>query len=125
MSPFDLHRCPRREFLTAAAALPAAVLAARLAVADQPGGEQKMPMIRIGKHQLSRLVCGNNPFGAGSHLSTFVNQEMRRYYTPEQILETLGRCQAAGVNAWQSTVQYLDLYHRYLDGGGKMLFLTI
>ncbi|MGA2032556.1 MAG: hypothetical protein ABSG68_09885 [Thermoguttaceae bacterium] len=125
MRPFDLHRCMRREFLTAAAALPGAVLAAKLAAADQPGGENKMPMIRIGKHQLSRLVCGNNPFGAGSHLSTFVNQEMRRYYTPEQILQTFRRCEAAGINTWQSGIQYLDLYHRYLDAGGKMLFLTI
>ena len=57
-----------------------------------------MPQIQIGKHHFSRLICGANPFGAGSHLSTFVNQEMQAYYTPEQILKTLRRCEEVGIN---------------------------
>ena len=86
-----------------------------------------MPHIQIGKHSLSRLVCGANPFGAGSHLSTFVNKEMNRYYTLEQILKTLHRCEEVGINAWQSGrgLNGLDLYHRYLDEGGKLNFLAI
>ena len=35
-----------------------------------------------GPHRISRLICGANPFNAGSHLSVFVNYEMS-YYTPE------------------------------------------
>ncbi len=92
-----------------------------------PGGTDQyhLPQLKIGKHSISRLVCGNNPFGAGSHLSVFVNLEMRHYYTPEQILKTLRRCQQVGINTWQAGAGSLDLYRRYLDGGGRMQFMAI
>jgi hypothetical protein len=120
--------CDRRDFLKAAAAIPAALAACRLAGAETPAAAAaKLPRIQIGKHSISRLVCGANPFNAGSHLSVFVNREMRSYYTPEQVLKTLRRCEEAGINTWQSACAggHLDLYRRYVDGGGKLHFLAI
>ncbi len=113
----------RREFLKHAGALPIALAAAQAAAGAV--ASSGMPMIPFGKYSLSRLVCGSNPFNAGSHLSVFVNQEMRAYYTPDQILKTLRRCQEAGVNAWQSGSRNLDLHRRFLDEGGHMHFLSI
>ena len=119
------HSCGRREFLKAAGAVSVAMVAGRLAGAESSPAEKKMPQIQIGKRSISRLVCGNNTFGAGSHLSVFVNEEMRRYFTPEQIIKTLGRCEEVGINTWQASAGSLDLYRRYIDGGGKMQFLAI
>jgi hypothetical protein len=116
--------CPRREFLKAAAAVPAAIMAAQLARGQSPEAA-KLPQIAFGRHSISRLVCGSNPFHGGSHLSTFVNREMRSYYTPEQVLKTLRRCEEAGINAWQSDPNHLDTYRRYVDGGGKMHFMVL
>jgi hypothetical protein len=85
----------------------------------------KLPQLRLGKYSISRLACGANPFHGGSHLSVFVDYELRRYFTPEQILKTLRRCQEVGINCWQSGSGSLDLYRRFLDEGGKMHFLSI
>ena len=105
--------CTRRGFLKSMGLLPAAWSAARLAgpasaASPEPG---TLPQIPFGKHSMSRLVCGANPFNAGSHLSVFVNHEMRQYYTPEQILKTLRRCQEAGINFWQSGGGNASLLH--------------
>lgn len=116
---------PRRNFLKAAGSLPAAMLAAECLAAQPADAQQKLPQIQFGKHSISRLICGNNPFAAGSHLSTFVNQEMRAYYTTEQVLKTLRRCEEEGVNAWQATVRHTDVYRQHLDAGGKMKFMVI
>jgi hypothetical protein len=117
----------RREFLKDMGTLSAALVAAQSvnAAAAAPAEAAKLPQIQFGKHSISRLICGANPFGAGSHLSVFVNHEMRAYYTPEQILKTLRRCQEVGINCWQSGHGSLDLYRQFVDEGGQMKFLAI
>jgi hypothetical protein len=116
----------RRDFLKQAAAIPAALAAAHVASGLAAAAEPStLPQTRIGPHSISRLVCGANPFNGGSHLSTFVNRQMREYYTPEQILKTLRRCQEVGINCWQSGGGNFDLYRRFVDSGGKMHFLSI
>jgi hypothetical protein len=134
----------RREFLRKVGTLPVAMMAAQClstAAAGEPAQktpsatpvkkpgspaeEGKLPQIQLGKYSISRLICGANPFGAGSHLSVFVNHQMREYFTPEQILKTLRRCQEVGVNCWQSSGGNYELYRRFLDEGGKMHYLSI
>jgi len=95
------------------------------ALGAAPAAQAALPQIKLGPHSVSRLIVGANCFNAGSHLSTFVNREMKAYYTPEQILKTLRRCQEVGINAWQSGCGNLPLYRRFLDEGGKMHFLSI
>jgi hypothetical protein len=139
----------RREFLKKAAALPAAIAAAQATGAGQAAraaeapsaaagtsagagaaagvavDETKLPQIRIGKYSFSRLICGANTFNAGSHLSVFVNHEMKRYFTPEQILKTLRRCQEVGINCWQDGTGNIPLYKRFLAEGGKMHYIAL
>lgn len=117
----------RRAFLTGLGALPiAAAMAEQAAAKDSPKpAESKLPVIPFGKYSLSRLICGANPFNAGSHLSTFVNQAMREYYTPEQILKTLRRCQDVGINCWQSSGKDTELYRRLVAEGRPMHYLSL
>jgi hypothetical protein len=102
-------------------------LAAAAAIVGQAKAEEGgLPRIRFGKHSISRLICGANPFGAGSHLSVFVNQAMKSYYTPEQILKTLRRCAAVGINCFQSgRGPHFDLYRQLVDEGVKMHVLAL
>ena len=103
----------RREFLKQAGILPAALLACDGATGAEGGSAPaSLPQIRLGTYSISRLICGANPFNAGSHLSVFVNRQMRAYYTPEQILKTLRRCQEVGINCWQSGLANIELYRR-------------
>jgi hypothetical protein len=117
----------RRDFLAALSILPAALAALKpeTALGAAAAEPSQLPRIPFGKHSLSRLIAGANPFNAGSHLSTFVNQEMKRYYTPDQVLKTLRRCQAVGINTWQSSGKNHELYQRLLAEGGRMNYLSL
>jgi hypothetical protein len=124
--PSDPSAWARRQFLKAAGTASVAVVAGQGLAADSPAPKNKtLPQIRFGKHTISRLVCGNNTFAGGSHLSNFVNHEMKTFFTEEQIFKTLRRCEAEGVTAWQATPGNVDAYRRYLDAGGKLHFLAI
>jgi hypothetical protein len=117
----------RRDFLKQVGAASATLVAAQAAsgAAAAPAEEPKLPQIRIGPHAFSRLIVGSNCFGAGSHLSVFVNHEMRAYYTEEQILKTLRRCQEVGITCWQSGGDRYKLWRQLLDEGGKMRYIAI
>jgi hypothetical protein len=117
----------RREFLKTMSSLSLGLSLAHLGTGLADAADSaSVPQIPFGKVRLSRLLCGSNPFNAGSHLSTFVNQEMRSYYTPEQILATLRRCEAAGINGWQiSGLQNLELYRRLVDEGSRMHIISL
>jgi hypothetical protein len=95
------------------------------ATAAAPVQEAVLPQIPLGRHSVSRLICGGNPFNGGSHLSVFFNQQLREYFTPEQILKTLRRCQQVGINCWQSSGANFELYRRFLDEGGTMQYLSL
>ncbi len=118
-------RSPRRDFLKATAAISAAWTATTTLEAASSPEQAALPQTRIGPHSISRLICGANPFNAGSHLSVFVNRQMREYYTPEQIFKTLRRCQEVGINTWQSSSRNFELYRQFVDSGGTMHFLSI
>jgi len=113
----------RREFLRKSGALPGAALAASgTAMADETPA---LPQMQLGKYSLARLICGANPFSAGSHLSVFFNRQLQRYYSPGQILKTLLRCQEVGINCWQSNLAHVDLYRQFTDAGLKMRYLGL
>ena len=72
-----------------------------------------MPEIAFGKHRVSRLILGANPINGGSHLSRFVNRQMKRYFTPGQVAALLAHCEELGINTWQSGPGNLDAYEAY------------
>ncbi len=115
----------RREFLRVVGTTP--VLAVGLGTVDAAEDEAAppLPQIQLGSHRVSRLVCGANPFNGGSHLSTFVNRQMKEYYSPEQVLKTLRRCQEVGINCWQSNAGNVELYRRFREEGGEMHYISI
>jgi len=117
----------RRDFLKKVGALPVALAAGGGAsmVSAAQTEPAKLPQIKLGPHSISRLICGANCFNGGSHLSTFVNMEMRQYYTPEQILKTLRRCEQVGINCWQSGLGNVEMYRDFVDQGLKMHYIAI
>ena len=123
----ETQRGRRRDFLKRVGGVSAAVIAGQYAghATAAPAPKPKLPQIQLGPYSISRLVCGANPFNGGSHLSVFVNRAMKEYYTPEQILKTLGRCQQEGINCWQSSGGNIELYRRLIDEGGTMYYLSI
>ena len=96
-----------------------------LATAATETPQSPLPRIKLGKHEVSRLICGNNCFTGNSHLSTITSEEMKRYYTPDQVIRTLRRCQEVGIDTWQAGVKNLPHHNRLLAEGGKLQLIAI
>lgn len=84
-----------------------------------------MPQIAFGKHSLSRLIVGSNTINGGSHLSRFVNMQMKNYFTTERILEHLTECQQLGINTWQSGPSNLNWYKMLQEQRTSMNFISL
>lgn len=85
----------RREFLQAAAAT-AATAATLNAAPAAP-----VPTVRFGRHDVSRLIIGTNPFFGYSHFNGVLDRFMREYYTEDKRAEVLHQCERAGIKTWQ------------------------
>lgn len=105
----------RRGFLQQTAVLSSAAAAPSAA----------LPTMRLGKYSVSRLICGSNMFAGGSHLSGFLNRRLKDYYTDDQIVKTLSRCAAVGINCFQAVPNFIPVYRRVVDAGASMHFLSL
>ncbi len=94
---------------------------------------KSLPTIPFGPYHLSRLILGANPINGGSHLSRFVNMQMKRYFTDEQIQALLRQCREEGINTWQSGPgANLEAVKTFREGGsdrdrvgGKMHYIAL
>lgn len=86
---------------------------------------QSMPSIPFGSHSISRLILGANPINGGSHLSRFVNNQMKHYFTNDRIMDTLTHCESLGINTWQSGPANLHQFQAYKNSGGKMQYIAL
>jgi hypothetical protein len=85
-----------------------------------------LPQVPFGPHQISRLIIGGNPFKGFSHNTHQMDQSMRDYYTPEQTVEVLQACQAAGMTVMQSRGdrEIMDIIRTYRQAGGTMQWIA-
>ncbi len=113
----------RRGFLKETGQLGAAAApmpASQGAAANAPPAA--LPKIRLGNVEVSRLILGSNPFWGYAHQPGDVAKKMVAYFTPERIMQTLDQAAELGVTTITSSPdqKWIDLYHRYLDHGGKL-----
>lgn len=73
----------------------------------------ELPAVQWGKHAITRLVMGHNPFKGHSHFSQSLDVEMTEWHQERpRIQATLKRCEECGVN----TVQFGgEVMHQSLD----------
>ena len=131
----DVNGTPRREFL---ARLSLAVTGSALAIhrtaqaketpppaADAPA--PLLPTIRLGEHQVTRLVAGSNPISGYSYMGPIMDQHMRDYFTPERIIEFLGNCERAGLNTHQFSdpEKMAPVIRTLQERGSKMKFICL
>ncbi|HUT01694.1 MAG TPA: hypothetical protein VM031_04520 [Phycisphaerae bacterium] len=111
----------RRRFLRDTALLGAAAAALRAADGAEAKGA-KLPTIRIGTVEVSRLILGSNPFWGNAHRPGKIGREMGDYYTDDRIVEVLEAAAEMGVTAVVAgpVDRWLKLYPKYRKGGGKL-----
>jgi len=133
-SPQNLNR---RHFLQASAlaagltfdTLP---LKARMAAprADEPKpAPAGLPAGRIGKLEVTRLICGGNLFSGFAHSGDllYVHTLLQHYFTEEKILDTLQLCEERGINTTilrtdEQIVRVLQRYRK--ERGGKIQWIA-
>ena len=122
----------RRTFLQSAALTAGLVGAASPLVAQAPGGQSpaasvpdseiKVPKVKFGKVEISRLVVGTNQFYGFSHHNQILDAVMREWYTAAKVVEVVQQCEKYGINA--SNYAHLGRaqadWARYRTEGGRM-----
>jgi len=83
-----------------------------------PLSKQPMPTIRLGKHEVSRLIIGTN--GVGQHFSEVLRRSYNAWNTPEQQVQRYKRCEELGINCMVQAGGRIAQYNK--EHGGKMLF---
>jgi hypothetical protein len=83
-----------------------------------PLANEPMPTIRLGKHDIGRLVLGINSIG--SHYSEPLRRTYNAWNTPEQEMLRYKRCDELGINLRIQTRDQINEYNKKF--GGKMLF---
>jgi hypothetical protein len=117
----DRFQGSRRGFLQAAAGLTA--LAANAGQTESAA----LPKVKFGKHEITRMIVGSNPFYGYSHFNRVLDQCMRDFYTQDRKMEVLHACERNGIGTWQ--LHYNDQpmadFRRYREEGGKMQLILL
>jgi hypothetical protein len=121
----------RRQFLQQTAGLAAgAALLSELPqgapAADNTPAPQ-LPTIKLGTHDLSRLIIGGNPIYGFSHFNRILSQYQTAWHTQERVVDLLQHAEAEGLNTWQSSYAERTLadLERYRSTGGKLQWLCL
>ncbi len=118
---------PRRSFLKSSAAL-----AASAALGGERGAAQAkgpvLPTVRLGKHEVTRLLLGSNPFNGYSHFNRLLDRHMVEWSTSENVCRCLSDAERYGINTWQFSDtgrRHLPDLQRHWAAGGKLQWIYV
>ncbi|MBN2272193.1 MAG: hypothetical protein JXN61_16390, partial [Sedimentisphaerales bacterium] len=79
---------------------------ARANLGERQESGKDLPKGRIGKLEISRIICGGNLINGFAHARDliYVSQLLRNYFTDEKIMETWELCEENGINTMISTI---------------------
>ena len=84
---------------------------------------------KIGKFQISRLICGGNLISGFAHSRDliYVSSLLKHYFTDEKVIETLQICEENGINTAvlrtdEDTIRILNKYWK--ERGGKIQWIA-
>ncbi|MDP6777853.1 MAG: hypothetical protein QGI83_13925 [Candidatus Latescibacteria bacterium] len=86
-----------------------------------------LPTVDFFGHQVTRLILGANPFGGYSHQTPERNEEMRSWHTPDRIVETWKRAEAAGINTIitnNESPNVMEALDTYFSSGGTLQWIA-
>lgn len=87
----------------------------------------KIPKVKIGNFELSRLVMGGNLIGGWSHARDliYVDKLIKTYHNDERVMLTLQLAEKCGINAIISNPAQCRIVSKYRqETGGKMQFIS-
>ncbi len=82
---------------------------------------------KIGKWEISRLMCGGNLFGGWAHSRDliYVSRFLREYHTESKLLDTLWLCSQCGINTAGLNMrpEEITVLQKFWKQGGKMQWI--
>jgi hypothetical protein len=117
----------RRDFLQQAAGIAGLASLAVPAAGEVQGGAESLPTIKLGPHEVTRLIVGGNPIYGHSHFNKLLSQHQTTWHTPERVVALLKRCEQVGINTWQNSYAERTLHDldRFREAGGKLHWLCL
>ena len=99
------------------------------ALAQAPDAKDTLPMGKIGKINISRLICGGNLISGYAHSRDliYVSPLLKHYFTDEKIIETWTLCERQGINTMildPSNTRAVALYRKHRASGGRIQYLA-
>jgi hypothetical protein len=87
------------------------------------------PMGKLGKLQVSRLICGGNLFSGFAHSGNllYVSDLLKHYFVEDKILDTLQLCEQTGINTaiLRTDDHMVKVLRRYRkERGGKIQWIA-
>ncbi|MFB0551947.1 MAG: hypothetical protein ACETWQ_01430 [Phycisphaerae bacterium] len=105
-----------------------ALLAQMKKAGKAPAGSVKgLPMGRIGKLNISRIICGGNLIGGWAHSRdlTYVSSLVVAYHTDEKVFETLELAEENGINTILTNPVSDRVINKYWnERGGKIQWIS-
>lgn len=134
-------RLPRRSFLKKSLAATVAaplvmsmeehLLSRHASAAPSPMGaaQPRTPTGKIGKVEISRLICGGNLISGYAHSRDliYVSKLIKHYFTEQKIVETWQQCEAHGINTMVASAddpRAISIYREYRKNGGRIQYLA-
>jgi hypothetical protein len=119
----------RRDFLQEAAGVATVIGVAATAARAEPTAKSDplLPTVKLGKHDVTRLIIGGNPIYGYSHFNRLLSQHQADWHTPDRVQALLKRCEQAGLNCFQNSYaeRTLSDLDRYRAEGGSMHWLCL
>lgn len=112
----------RRRFLQMSAGL------AAVSVMTAAPAASSLPTVRIGQHEITRLILGSNPFYGYSHAAPNLDLHMREWGTPEHVAEALAEAEKNGITTFQTNGgdrELSDVERHHAQGGKLQVFALI
>jgi len=106
-----------------------AKLSDKSAPADDTGPIRGLQKGKLGKLEVSRLICGGNLFSGFGHSRDliYVSELMKQYFTAEKIMDTLQICEENGINTaiLRCDKHIIDVLTRYRkERGGRIQWIA-
>lgn len=106
-----------------------ALVAKDAPAAPVPASKGKLPMGKIGKVEISRIICGGNLVSGYAHSRDliYLSPLLKHYFTEEKIMETWAISEEHGINTmilYPADKKALGIYEKYRKLGGKIQYLA-
>lgn len=121
-----LGEVSRREFAGAVVAAVGSGVLGGPARAEEES-EARLPTVRWGRHEITRVLVGHNPIKGQSHYSPELSREMRDWFAQDRnrALELLRRSEQVGINTCQMGDPNIeDLLRAHYAEGGRLQWIA-